>query len=307
MIPRRDNGPLSPGATIGILGGMGPEATSRLFERIIARALAAHLPGDYPQAIDVLLRSLGPELAGDELVGVGMGHLHPPGPPDAHAQLIEFCPPRMRRGRDEHEERLAGDFLENERETELLGGALDPEDVVRAERVRPGWDDKVLADWNGLAIAALVEAGQVFGEPHWIDRAREAFAFIRRSMFKDGRLFHAWRDGKLYVLSDWSVTGETAVTGRGVLYGVNRDSLGTGPFTVGIDSVALFESNVVQNSLAVAPLAVITAGSIAVAAESTTVSPVACNVPTVSSMRVSRPSRTATICCVVSWTEATDS
>src|SRR5262245_41970692 len=38
----------------------------------ISRALAAHLPADYPRAIDVLLRSLGPEHAGDELMGVGM-------------------------------------------------------------------------------------------------------------------------------------------------------------------------------------------------------------------------------------------
>jgi 3-methyladenine DNA glycosylase AlkC len=38
----------------------------------IARALARFLPDEYPAAIDVLLRSLGPEHAGDELVGVGM-------------------------------------------------------------------------------------------------------------------------------------------------------------------------------------------------------------------------------------------
>jgi 3-methyladenine DNA glycosylase AlkC len=40
--------------------------------RLIARALAAHLPQSYPDAIDVLLRSLGPEHATDELIGVGM-------------------------------------------------------------------------------------------------------------------------------------------------------------------------------------------------------------------------------------------
>ena len=38
----------------------------------IARALAAHLPESYPAAIDVLLRSLGPEHASDELLGAGM-------------------------------------------------------------------------------------------------------------------------------------------------------------------------------------------------------------------------------------------
>ena len=40
--------------------------------RHIARALAAHLPRTYPEAIDVLLRSLGLEHATDELIGVGM-------------------------------------------------------------------------------------------------------------------------------------------------------------------------------------------------------------------------------------------
>jgi 3-methyladenine DNA glycosylase AlkC len=40
--------------------------------RHIARALAAHLPAPYPAAIDVLLRSLGPEHASDELIGAGM-------------------------------------------------------------------------------------------------------------------------------------------------------------------------------------------------------------------------------------------
>src|SRR5688572_10748999 len=38
----------------------------------IAMALAQHLPPEYPDAIDVLLRSLGPEHSADELVGVGM-------------------------------------------------------------------------------------------------------------------------------------------------------------------------------------------------------------------------------------------
>src|SRR5687767_3685558 len=38
----------------------------------IARALGKHLPPAYPDALDVLLRSLGPEHATDELVGVGM-------------------------------------------------------------------------------------------------------------------------------------------------------------------------------------------------------------------------------------------
>jgi uncharacterized protein YyaL (SSP411 family) len=67
----------------------------------------------------------------------------------------------------------------------------------RARRIRPGWDDKVLADWNGLMIAALAEASLVFKQPSWLKLAQSAFAFIRATMFKGGRLFHAWRKGKL--------------------------------------------------------------------------------------------------------------
>ena len=67
----------------------------------------------------------------------------------------------------------------------------------RAERVRPGWDDKVLADWNGLMIAALSRASQVFDEPQWLERAKTAFACIVEKMTVDGRLRHSYRDGRL--------------------------------------------------------------------------------------------------------------
>lgn len=69
--------------------------------------------------------------------------------------------------------------------------------AARDGRVRPGWDDKVLADWNGLMIAALANAGAVFGEESWIAAARRAFAFVVERMQRDGRLHHAWRDGQL--------------------------------------------------------------------------------------------------------------
>jgi uncharacterized protein YyaL (SSP411 family) len=68
---------------------------------------------------------------------------------------------------------------------------------ARASRVRPGWDDKVLADWNGLMIAAMAAAGNVFERPEWIATARHAFDFIRREMTAaDGRLLHSWRAGR---------------------------------------------------------------------------------------------------------------
>lgn len=67
----------------------------------------------------------------------------------------------------------------------------------RGKRIRPGWDDKVLADWNGLAIAALAKAGTVFEQPTWLDVARRAFHFVCTHMQRDGRLLHSWRAGQL--------------------------------------------------------------------------------------------------------------
>ncbi len=67
----------------------------------------------------------------------------------------------------------------------------------RADRVRPGLDDKVLADWNALMIAALVNAGTLLGERGWIAMAARAFDFIAENMTKGDRLGHSWRGGKL--------------------------------------------------------------------------------------------------------------
>ena len=68
--------------------------------------------------------------------------------------------------------------------------------AVREARPKPGRDDKVLADWNGLTIAALVRASAVFGEPAWLAIARAAFDFVMGKLRGgDGRLLHAWREG----------------------------------------------------------------------------------------------------------------
>jgi uncharacterized protein YyaL (SSP411 family) len=67
----------------------------------------------------------------------------------------------------------------------------------REKRVRPGLDDKVLGDWNGLMIAALVNAGLILDQPSWLGMARRAFDFIVRTMCAGDRLGHSWRDGKM--------------------------------------------------------------------------------------------------------------
>ncbi len=84
----------------------------------------------------------------------------------------------------------------------------------RAERVWPGWDDKVLADWNGLAIAALARAATVFGEADWLTAAERAFAFVAGEMQEGGRLRHSWRHGRLKhpaTLDDYAFMIEAAL------------------------------------------------------------------------------------------------
>jgi uncharacterized protein YyaL (SSP411 family) len=69
--------------------------------------------------------------------------------------------------------------------------------AVRAARVRPGLDDKVLVSWNGLVIGALAEAGAALGEPAWIGAARRTAEFLADALLDvddNGRpvLWHRW-------------------------------------------------------------------------------------------------------------------
>ena len=67
----------------------------------------------------------------------------------------------------------------------------------RATRIRPGLDDKVLADWNGLMIAALVRASLALDRPDWLIPAERAYRFVAGTMGREGRLGHSWRAGAL--------------------------------------------------------------------------------------------------------------
>ena len=67
----------------------------------------------------------------------------------------------------------------------------------REKRVHPHKDDKILTDWNGLMIAALAKATQVFGEPSYAEAAKQAMDFILENMrTSNGRLLHRYRDGQ---------------------------------------------------------------------------------------------------------------
>ena len=95
--------------------------------------------------------------------------------------------------------------------------------ALRAGRIRPGWDDKVLADWNGLAIGAMANASAVFGEPEWLAAAETAYRFVVETMQADGRLFHSHRDGRTKhsaTLDDYAAMARAAL----VLHEVTGDS-----------------------------------------------------------------------------------
>jgi len=86
---------------------------------------------------------------------------------------------------------------------------------LREGRVRPARDDKVLADWNGLTIAAIAKASCVFERLDWLDVAIEAFHFVRSAMTtNDGRLLHSWREGRARhsaVLDDYAAMCRAAL------------------------------------------------------------------------------------------------
>ncbi len=65
---------------------------------------------------------------------------------------------------------------------------------VRAQRVWPGLDDKVLTAWNGLMMAAFAEAGLVLGRADFAQIAEDNARFLDQFMrADDGRLLRAWK------------------------------------------------------------------------------------------------------------------
>ncbi|MFE0728634.1 thioredoxin domain-containing protein [Streptomyces antibioticus] len=96
----------------------------------------------------------------------------------------------------------------------------------RAERPAPGRDDKVVAAWNGLAIAALAETGAYFGRPDLVEAAVGAADLLVRLHLDDqARLFRTSKDGRAGthagVLEDYGDVAEgflalASVTGEGV-------------------------------------------------------------------------------------------
>ena len=68
---------------------------------------------------------------------------------------------------------------------------------AREKRVHPAKDDKILVDWNGLMIAALARASNVFGDPRYLQAAVKAADFILEKMRdENGTLYHRYAKGE---------------------------------------------------------------------------------------------------------------
>jgi uncharacterized protein YyaL (SSP411 family) len=84
----------------------------------------------------------------------------------------------------------------------VLRGELDEETRkrllrIRAGRPQPALDDKAIASWNGLALAALAEAGRRLARKDWVDEARALAEFLLGPLSGDeGRLLRSRRAGR---------------------------------------------------------------------------------------------------------------
>jgi uncharacterized protein YyaL (SSP411 family) len=90
--------------------------------------------------------------------------------------------------------------------------------IGREPRPRPQVDDKVVASWNGLAIAALSEAGMIFGQPHWVaaaEAAAELLVNVHMGPHGENRINRTSRNGT--VGSNWGVLDDYANVAEGFL------------------------------------------------------------------------------------------
>jgi uncharacterized protein YyaL (SSP411 family) len=124
------------------------------------------------QAADVFMRCF-------DVTDAGNWH-DPHGHGPAHASILHV----VDRPRGADEERMVADV-----KSVLL--------KARSKRVRPGLDDKVLAGNNGMAIAALAEAGRIFGDDAFVASARRTAEFVTKYMTESsrGRLLRTFKAG----------------------------------------------------------------------------------------------------------------
>ncbi|MGA9369506.1 MAG: thioredoxin domain-containing protein [Steroidobacteraceae bacterium] len=83
--------------------------------------------------------------------------------------------------------------------TSTLDSAREKLLRIRERRIRPGRDDKILASWNGLMIRGLAVAARALGRDDLADSATRALEFVRRTLWRNGRLLATYNDGRAHL------------------------------------------------------------------------------------------------------------
>jgi uncharacterized protein YyaL (SSP411 family) len=81
----------------------------------------------------------------------------------------------------------------------LLSAARAKLLALRAHRVPPGRDEKVLTSWNALMIRGMAIAARALTRDDLQDSATRALDFLRRTLWRDGRLLATWMDGRAHL------------------------------------------------------------------------------------------------------------
>ncbi len=89
--------------------------------------------------------------------------------------------------------------IEPERVVALLDSARAKLLTLRGGRLAPGRDEKILTSWNGLMIRGMALAARVFGRAEWIISAERALDFVKKALWRDGRLLATCKDGRAHL------------------------------------------------------------------------------------------------------------
>jgi uncharacterized protein len=81
----------------------------------------------------------------------------------------------------------------------LLSAARAKLLALRAPRLRPARDEKVLTSWNALMIRGMAIAARALARDELCDSATRALDFLRRTLWRDGRLLATWMDGRAHL------------------------------------------------------------------------------------------------------------
>src|SRR5258706_15636705 len=81
----------------------------------------------------------------------------------------------------------------------LLESARQKLFAARAQRVRPGRDEKILTSWNALMIEGMAHAARAIERDDWYLSARRAMDFVTAKMWKQGRLLATYKDGRAHL------------------------------------------------------------------------------------------------------------